>query len=122
MDYILRTLEIRELLRVNCLRDKTYDDEFEDLRIHFEGCLYWTSSIYNINHLLSVVLEQLERRGADTSEVVKYVYNLINERQFSIQEGTEEYLDSLYRIPSNLDIELEDELISAQKRICEHEW
>ncbi|MFE3868002.1 hypothetical protein ACFX5E_07930 [Flavobacterium sp. LS2P90] len=109
--------EYKEFLLVEFLKSKDYDENFSHLTGHFESLKYWEIKISSINNILTIILEQLEKRGIDTNEIIKFIYELPLSYDFLIQETDIRFIDTLYKNILSPNLVLEDYLIDTQYSI-----
>ena len=109
--------EYKEFLMVEFLKSKVYDENFIHLIDHFESLKYWDIKISSINHLFTIILEQLEKKGIDTNEIINFIYELALNYNFLIQETDIRFIDTLYKNILSPNLVLEDYLINTQYSI-----
>ncbi len=117
MHHTFNREECKEFLMVEFLKIKQYDENFSHLIGHFESLKYWEIKISIINSLFTIILEQLEKRGIDTNEIIKFIYELPTNYDFLIQETDIRFIDSLYKNILSPNLVLEDYLIDTQYSI-----
>lgn len=83
----------------------------------YSDSMAWERKLVSLNHFLSIVIEQLEKKGVDCSTLIDLIYSQENYCNFKIQENEIRFLESLFKNESNSNLSLEDELIAAQNRI-----
>jgi hypothetical protein len=109
--------EYKEVIIVRHLTVRGFDEEYDYLEDYLSDALSWDVKLSGINHLLSIILEQFEKRGVPTQQVIDFVYSMEGQFDFEIQEGEIRYIDSLYSNEPGTSLTLEEELISAENRI-----
>ena len=102
---------------MQCLHNKTLDDDLKYLEEFYQDAVSWDRKLSSLNHFLSIIIEQFEKRGIDCSSILNYMYSLENYCHFEIQEGSIRFIDSLFETECNSSLTLEEELIIAQNRI-----
>lgn len=117
MNHTFNKSELKEIIRVLCLKVKDFDDENLYLKEFMDDSFSWDRKLFSLNHLLSIVLEQLQKEDVEHQVVIDYIYNLQEEYNFEVQEGDLRFIDSLYKSHCTGDLDLEDELIIAQNRL-----
>ncbi len=117
MQHTLNRTELKEIINVLCLKLKTFDDENLYLQEYLTDSFSWDRKIFSLNHILSIVLEQLEKKRIDSGPVINYIYELQEKCNFEVQEGDLRFIDSLFRNNCGSEIDLEEELIIAQNRL-----
>lgn len=96
---------------------KGYEEDFGYIEEIYDSCLYWEKKISGINHLLSVVLEQFAKKGADTIDIIEFIYSLPQTCNFEIQESNERFLDILFDFIIDPELNLDQQLILVQNKI-----
>ena len=117
LHHTLNITELKELISVQCLHNKTLDDDLKYLEEFYQDAVSWDRKLSSLNHFLSIIIEQFEKRGIDCSSILNYMYSLENYCHFEIQEGSIRFIDSLFETECNSSLTLEEELIIAQNRI-----
>jgi hypothetical protein len=117
MHFTLSKNEYREIMVVKYLEAKKFDEEFIYLNDSMEDCTYWAMKISGLNHLLSIILEQFEKKSIPTKPAIDFVYQMHENLNFEIQEGDIQFVESLFDNDLNTSITLEEELIIAENRI-----
>lgn len=116
MKHIFTKVEYKAFIDAH-LHEIKYSDEFVYVDELFQSSIYWDRKICGINHLLSVVIEQLVKSGKNPNMVVDFVYNLPDQCNFEIQETSEWFIDELYQMTLNSGLDLEDYLIMVQGKL-----
>lgn len=115
MHHTFNRPEYREFLMVECLMSKQeYEDEFVHIKDYFESSKYWATKISTINNLLTIVLEQFEKRGVDSGKIIDFIYSLQETNDFCVQETDIRFIDTLYKNVLIDGLVLDDYLIDAQ--------
>ena len=117
MHHTLNRKELREIISVKCLKLTTFDEETLYLNDFFNDSLSWDRKLLSLNHLLSIILEQFDKKGIEHQLVIEYIYRLQEECHFEVQEGDIRFIDSLYTNDCGSSLDLEEELITAQNRL-----
>ncbi|MEZ0130028.1 hypothetical protein AB9T88_09835, partial [Flavobacterium sp. LBUM151] len=98
MHHTFSKLEYKEFLIMEFLKLKEqYDDDYIHVKEHFENSKYWGIKISTINNLLTILLEQFEKKGFQGQEIIDFVYNLPDSSDFCIQETDVRFIDCLYK-------------------------
>lgn len=109
--------ECKEIILVEFFKIKKYEDDKEHLIELIENIKYWESSLSSINNILTIVLEQFEKKGFDSNQIIKYVYELSNSCNFIIQETDLQFIDQLYTNTLNNGLLLDEYLINTQNEL-----
>lgn len=119
MNHTLNGKEYKEFIRVTCLEEKEYDEEFDYLKDMCEEMHYWSKKVSGINHILCILLEQFEKKEIEGTKVLKFLYNLTEIADFQIQESELEFLDIILKDYTLNKYSFEDRLVIAQNRLYE---
>ncbi|MBU2929275.1 hypothetical protein [Winogradskyella psychrotolerans] len=117
MYHIFTPIELKEFVSVLLLKHKDFEDDNEYINDLFNDSISWQRKLISFNHFLSIVIEQLEKRGIDCSNLVQSIYSQVDTCHFEIQEGDIRFLESLFKNDFGSSLTLEEELIEAQNRI-----
>jgi hypothetical protein len=117
MHHTLSRNEYKELLSVEHLKLRRFEDAFSHIEEFFEDSKTWDRKISGLNLLLSIIIEQYQKENIDVKLVIAYVYELNECQNFEIQEGSLHFLESLFKNDYNPEIDIEEDLIIAQNRI-----
>ncbi|MCA1966900.1 MAG: hypothetical protein LDL23_09655 [Flavobacterium sp.] len=115
--HTLTKLECKEIINVEILKSKKYDEDFNHLSEYIEGIKYWDIKLSSINNILTILLEQVEKKDINSKCVIDYLYNLSENTSFYIQETDLDFLDLLYKNTLHADLTLEDYLINTQNEL-----
>ncbi|MCR1024287.1 hypothetical protein NQT66_05675 [Cellulophaga baltica] len=117
MHHTLSLNELKELISVLCHNTKSFDDELRYIENFYNDSVSWDRKLISLNHLLSRVIEQFEKKGIDTTTILNFIYNLQKQCYFEIQEGDIRFIKSLFNNDCGSSLTLEEELLIAQNRI-----
>lgn len=117
MQHTLSREEYKEILFVEHLNHKKFDDDYKHVQQFIEDAKNWDRKLSGLNHLLSIIIEQFQKKGIKIDGVIDFVYSLNSNCDFEVQEGDLQFLESLFKNDWSSDNELEEELIIAQNRI-----
>lgn len=117
MHHTLSLIELKELISVFCHNTKSFDVELKYIEDFYYDAVSWDRKLISLNHLLSRIIEQFEKKGIDSTTIVDFIYNLENLCHFEIQEGDIRFINSLFSNDCGSSLTLEEELIMAQNRL-----
>ena len=117
MHHTLTRDEYKEVIIVRHLLERDFDEGYDYLNEFLIDSQSWDRKLSGINHLLSIVLEQLDKKDVVIQKVVDFAYQLCDNMNFEIQEGDIQYLESLFSNDLGTKLSLEEELVIAQNRI-----
>lgn len=115
--HTLTKLECKEIINVEILKSKKYDDDYIHLSEYIEGIKYWDIKLSSVNNILTILLEQVEKKDINSKCVIDYLYDLSENTSFYIQETDLDFLDLLYKNTLHADLSLEDYLINTQNEL-----
>ena len=95
INYTLNKEELLEYILVECFNYKDYEEEFFYLSANLERCKYWEIQISVLSHILSLVLEILQKRNLDSLKAIEFIYDISNTSSLLIQEGSINYIETL---------------------------
>lgn len=117
MYHLFSIEELKDFLKVKCLELKTFDEHLEFLEEFYTDSISWDRKLVSLNYFLSRILEQFEKEGIDNQTVINYIYSLQYQCNLIIQEGSVQFLESLFSNECQNSLSLEEQLIIAQNRI-----
>lgn len=104
-------------MSVLCLKNKDFEEDMDYINDLFNDSISWQRKLISFNHFLSIVIEQLEKKGIDCSSLIENIYSQEDKCYFKIQDGEIRFLESLFKNDCGSSLTLEEELIEAQNRI-----
>lgn len=119
MHHVLNTFEYKEVIVVEHLKMRDYNEEYVHVKSLFDECRYWAVKVSALNYTLSVIIESCQKKGWSTEKIVEFVYNIQGERDFEIQEGSIRFLDELFKQSIQPALSLDDRLFAAERKLYE---
>lgn len=117
MHHVFEVHELKEFIKVKCLKSKDFDDEFKYLDEFYNDARFWDRKLISLNYFLSRILEQLEKEDTNNKLVIDFIYSLKDHCSFEVQEGDLRFLESLLSTDCDTSLSIEEELIIAQNSI-----
>lgn len=119
MRHIITRKEYKELVESLLLKSRRIDEDFGYIAEYWERCRYWDTRIVGINHLLSIILEQLAKHKSisDLKSLIDLIKTCEMEMAFEISDGQIAFIESLMRVSIGSQLDLEDLLVIAEDEI-----
>lgn len=115
---ILNREEYKEIIIVSHLQKRKFNEEYSYLESFlYDISITWDRKLTGLNHFLSIILEQFEKADEKNKPIIDFVYRLEFETNFEIQEGSIEFLESLFLNTNDSSETLEEQLINAEDRL-----
>lgn len=76
----------------------------------------WDIKIVGVNHFLSIIIEQLLKRGSLPPNFIDYIYRLEDDMYFDIDEISSDFIDELYmnHMPISKNVNAEKLLVASK--------
>lgn len=120
MTYYCNKNELKELLDYYFNNDAEFSHK--DFKIAVDNSLNWQDMLYTFSYLFLQLIERHKKEGGDVHRYLELFYQLENYMWFKIQDFDRDFITFIMRTIRNEALSLEDEIIEAQKLLCERRY